>query len=57
MSLEERYPDRQTYLDQVAAAARALANERYMLPQDVAPLVESSARQRDALTASKIAAR
>lgn len=46
-SIEERYPSRDAYLKQVEAAATTLARERYLLPDDVAPLVERAGRQWD----------
>jgi Alpha/beta hydrolase domain len=38
-SIEERYAGRQSYLDQITAAARTLVAGRYLLETDVADLV------------------
>jgi hypothetical protein len=43
LSLEERYPDRASYLGRVAESALALTRERLLLPQDVAFVVERAA--------------
>ena len=47
LSLEERYPDRASYLGRVAEAALALTRERLLLPQDVAFVVERAAAHWD----------
>ena len=39
MSIEERYANKQAYLDRIAAAARELVEQRYVLSEDVADLV------------------
>jgi hypothetical protein len=38
-SIEERYADKQAYLDGIAAAAQALVDERYLLAEDVADVI------------------
>ncbi len=38
-SIEERYPNRQAYLDRIAAAARELVEQRYLLADDVPELI------------------
>ena len=47
LSLEERYPDRASYLGKVREAALALTRERLLLPQDVAFVVERAAAHWD----------
>lgn len=47
LSIEERYADRQTYMDRIAAAAADLVAGRYMLAQDVAAAAEQAGRQWD----------
>ena len=39
MSIEERYANKQAYLDRIAAAARELVEQRYVLAGDVADIV------------------
>lgn len=46
-SIEERYASRTEYLDKVAAAARRLAQEGYLLEGDVNAIVEECARRWD----------
>lgn len=41
-SLEERYPSHQGYVDQVRAAAEALARDRFLLAEDVARFVQAA---------------
>jgi len=41
-SLEERYADHATYVDQVSRAARALKDERFMLEEDVAATIAAA---------------
>lgn len=41
-SLEERYPTHQAYVDQVRAAAEALAQDRFLLPEDVDRFVQAA---------------
>jgi hypothetical protein len=38
-SIEERYPSREQYLERVAAAAREMVREGYLLEEDIATLV------------------
>ncbi|HSD29030.1 MAG TPA: alpha/beta hydrolase domain-containing protein [Vicinamibacteria bacterium] len=47
LSVEERYRSREEYLGRVAAAAVALARQRLLLPQDVAPVLERAAAHWD----------
>ncbi len=47
-SLAERYANRDAYLDQVRKAALSLADERYLLDEDVELVVENCARRYDA---------
>jgi hypothetical protein len=49
-SLAARYEDRSTYLQQVEAAGNQLVDQRYLLPADVAPIVERAGRHWDLLT-------
>jgi hypothetical protein len=53
LSVAERYPSRDAYLAKVKAAADRLVQERYVLPEDVAPLVAHEALVWDTLTAPK----
>jgi hypothetical protein len=48
-SLSERYPDRQAYLGQFARAADALIQQRWILPEDRAPLLQRGAEEWDSL--------
>jgi hypothetical protein len=48
-SLTERYPDRQAYLGQFARAADALIQQRWILPEDRAPLLQRGAEEWDSL--------
>jgi hypothetical protein len=41
-SLEERYPSHQGYVDQVTAAAQALARDRFLLQEDVDRFVQAA---------------
>jgi hypothetical protein len=47
LSVEERYRSREEYLGRVAAAAVALARQRLLLPQDVAPVLERASAHWD----------
>jgi hypothetical protein len=47
LSLEERYPDRASYLGRIAESALALTRERLLLPQDVAFVLERAAAHWD----------
>ena len=51
-SIEERYASKEAYLEQVAEAAESLVRERYMLPVDVAPVLERAGRHWDLLMGS-----
>jgi hypothetical protein len=53
LSIAERYADRSAYLAKVKQAADALADARYLLPQDVTPLVAHEALVWDTLTTPK----
>jgi reactive intermediate/imine deaminase len=46
-SIEERYKDRQDYIDRISAAARELAGGRYLLQRDIAAVIEQAGRQWD----------
>jgi hypothetical protein len=46
-SMEERYKDRQDYMDRIAAAANDLARAGYVLTRDVPAIVEQAASQWD----------
>jgi hypothetical protein len=48
-SIEERYKSREEYLERVAAAARRLVNDRYLLERDVQPVVDQAAKRWDYL--------
>jgi Alpha/beta hydrolase domain len=39
LSIEERYKDRADYVQQVSRAARALVNERFLLPEDAERII------------------
>jgi hypothetical protein len=47
LSIEERYRGREDYLGRVALAAMALVRERFLLPQDVAFVIERAAAHWD----------
>ncbi len=47
LSLEERYPSRADYLKRVEDAAKKLAAERYLLPEDVQPVVTAAGQHWD----------
>lgn len=49
-SIKERYASREAYLDQVRAAAQKLVGERYLLEDDVTPVVEHAAQRYDLFT-------
>ena len=44
LSIEERYPNRDAYLGKVREAAQKLVQERYLLSQDVDPIVAHAAQ-------------
>ena len=44
-SIEERYPTRDAYLDQVRAAAKTLVSQRYLCAVDIETCVVSAARR------------
>ncbi|MGE3537579.1 MAG: alpha/beta hydrolase domain-containing protein [Candidatus Tectimicrobiota bacterium] len=48
-SIEERYASQEAYLEQVRLAAKTLVQERYLLEEDVEPLVEQAARHYERL--------
>jgi hypothetical protein len=45
-SIEERYKDRAHYVRQVSRAARALVNERFLLPEDAERLITEATKAR-----------
>jgi alpha/beta hydrolase family protein len=47
LSLEERYPSRSDYLKRVENAANKLAADRYLLPEDVQPVVNAAGQRWD----------
>ena len=49
LSIEERYASRAEYLKQTEDAANKLAAGRYLLPEDVQPLVTASGKNWDLL--------
>lgn len=53
LSIEERYTDRQDYLNKVAAAGKALAQNGYVLEADLPKLNERAQQQWDYFTARK----
>jgi hypothetical protein len=46
LSLEERYKDREEYVQQVSRAARILVEKRYLLPEDAERLIAEARKQR-----------
>jgi len=46
LSLEERYKDQADYVQQVSRAARALVDERFLLPEDAERLIAEAAKAR-----------
>ena len=48
-SIEERYPSKATYLDQVRRAADGLIGNGYLLPEDAGRILAHSARCWDLL--------
>jgi uncharacterized protein YcaQ len=52
-SIEERYHDKQEYLDKIAAAAKSLAQDGYILQADLPKLNERASEQWDYLSAQK----
>ncbi|HLY45077.1 MAG TPA: alpha/beta hydrolase domain-containing protein [Stellaceae bacterium] len=50
-SIDERYPDKAAYLDQVRREARTLADAGYLLAEDLEPVVVLAARRFDLLAA------
>lgn len=53
LSIAERYPSRAAYLARVKTAALRLVKERYLLPQDVPPIVAHAGLVWDGLTAQQ----
>jgi hypothetical protein len=51
LSIEERYGNRDGYLAKVQASAAALAQQRYILPEDIAAIVQQAGRHWDSLMA------
>jgi hypothetical protein len=47
LSIEERYSGKDDYLKKFEAAAKTLVDQRYLLPQDVSPLVQRGAAEWD----------
>ena len=56
LSIEERYPSRQRFIEQVEAAARDLAAQGYLLEEDVEPLVAQAADHYAAMSGSLVEA-
>jgi len=52
LSIEERYASRADYLRKVEEAANKLAQERYLLPEHVKPVVEAAGQHWDYLMAA-----
>ena len=52
ISIEERYAGRDEYLTRLAAAARELVGQRYLLERDVARIVDAGGRHWDYTTSS-----
>jgi hypothetical protein len=52
ISIEERYAGRDEYLARLAAAARELVSQRYLMERNVAWIVDAGARQWDYTTSS-----
>jgi hypothetical protein len=52
ISIEERYAGRDEYLARLAAAARELVSQRYLMERDVAWIVDAGACQWDYTTSS-----
>ena len=52
-SIEERYGTKDVYLRKVREAAQALATARFILAEDVQPIVEECGAQWEALLASR----
>jgi hypothetical protein len=52
-AIEERYPDRETYLEQVRSAARALVHARLLLEEDLAAVVQQAGAKYDAFTSRR----
>ena len=48
-SIEERYPSREDYLGRVRKAAQSLADDRYLLADEVELLVDQAAQRYDLL--------
>jgi len=46
LPLEERYRDRDDYVQQISRAARILVAKRYLLPEDAERMISEAARQR-----------
>ena len=42
LSIEERYKDHADYMRKISHAARALVEERYLLPEDAARIIEQA---------------
>jgi hypothetical protein len=51
LSIEERYGSRADYLRKIQESATALAQQRYILPEDIAAIVEAAGRHWDSLMA------
>jgi hypothetical protein len=50
-SIEERYPSRQAYLDQIARAAQTLVRDRFLLPDDVPAVLRQAGTTWDLVAA------
>ena len=51
LSIEERYESREQYLGLVKQAAKELIGQRYLLEEDLEPVVDMAAQHYDLLTA------
>jgi hypothetical protein len=49
-AIEERYPNREAYLEQVRSAAEALMNARFLLQEDLALVMQQAGAKYDAFT-------
>jgi hypothetical protein len=52
-SIEERYPSKKRYLDQVRQEVQRLANEGYLLAEDVELVVDQASRRYELLAAAQ----
>jgi hypothetical protein len=52
-SVEERYPSKAAFLDQVRQEARRLVDEGYLLPEDLELVVDQASRRHELLAAAR----